>query len=420
MDVSTCSSKDDSNQWNNLLLDVQNKSRKKLPENKNVLLLGDSKSGKTTLVTKLQGLKDSKQGWGMEYGYIQVRDDSSDENAQLNVWTLDGDRSLKYLIKFALNEQNFENTTIILVASMKQPWKILESLEYWSARLQDHIDNLNLGMELTQNVRDKCVDRIIDYSPPDDPSYESCPKVRLLNEGVLTKNLGLDIIVVITMTDCIKSLEIDNNYTDEHFDYIQCSLRKFCIQFGAALFYVSAMEDKNCDLLYKYLMHRIYRFPFKTPALIVEKDSVFVPSGWDSLKKISVLHENMQTISPESHYSDAITHPYEKHHKEHELHDEDEQEFLAKQLVLLSQTVVQPQTPVARKSTELQKPLSAKRITENPPPSSERALASFFNALLQKKQESPVSRTPTKKPLDNNGSPVLEQSNDDSNSSISK
>lgn len=60
------------NQWNNLLLDVQNKSRKKLPENKNVLLLGDSKSGKTTLVTKLQGLKDSKQGWGMEYGYIQV------------------------------------------------------------------------------------------------------------------------------------------------------------------------------------------------------------------------------------------------------------------------------------------------------------------------------------------------------------
>jgi len=44
-----------------------------LPENKNVLLLGDSKSGKTTLVTKLQGLKDSKQGWGMEYGYIQVR-----------------------------------------------------------------------------------------------------------------------------------------------------------------------------------------------------------------------------------------------------------------------------------------------------------------------------------------------------------
>lgn len=73
LDTSTQVENDnDANQWNNLLLDVQNKSRKKLPENKNVLLLGDSKSGRTTLVTKLQGLKDSKQGWGMEYGYIQV------------------------------------------------------------------------------------------------------------------------------------------------------------------------------------------------------------------------------------------------------------------------------------------------------------------------------------------------------------
>jgi len=62
----------DANQWNNLLLDVQNKSRKKLPENQNVLLLGDSKSGKTTLVTKLQCLNNSKQGCGIKYGYIQV------------------------------------------------------------------------------------------------------------------------------------------------------------------------------------------------------------------------------------------------------------------------------------------------------------------------------------------------------------
>ncbi|VVC39323.1 Dynein family light intermediate chain,P-loop containing nucleoside triphosphate hydrolase [Cinara cedri] len=416
MDTSTqINNEIDVNQWNDLLLDVQNKSRKKLPENKNVLLLGDSKSGKTTLVTKLQGLKDSKQGWGMEYGYIQVRDDSTDENAQLNVWTLDGDRSLKYLMKFALNEQNFEDTTIILVASIKNPWKIMESLEFWSARLQDHIDCLNLGMEQTQNLRDKCVDRIIDYSPPDNLSYESSQKVRLLNEGVLTKNLGLDVVVVITMTDCIKNLEIDN-YSEEHFDYIQCCLRKFCLQFGAALFYVSVMEDKNCDLLYKYLMHRIYRFPFKTPALIVEKDSVFVPSGWDSMKKIEVLYENMQKIDPETHYSDAIPFPYEKQHKEHELQDEEEQVFLARQLVLLNQNIAQPQTPVVRKSIELTKPLSAnKRISDNPPPSSERALASFFNALLQKKQESPTARTPSKKPVENAGSQQSDQTDSDSN-----
>lgn len=146
----------------------------------------------------------------------------------------------------------------------------------------------------------------------------------------------------------------------------------------------------------------------------MEKDSVFVPSGWDSLKKIEVLYENMQKINPEAHYSDAIPYPYEKPHKEHELLDEEEQAFLARQLVLLNQNLTQPQTPVVRKSIELTKPLSAnKRISDNPPPSSERALASFFNALLQKKQESPTVRTPSKKPVDNTGSPELSQIDDD-------
>ena len=42
-----------------------------------------------------------------------------------------------------------------------------------------------------------------------------------------------------------------------------CQVRKFCLQYGASLFYTSVKEDKNCDLLYKYLVHRIYHFPFK-------------------------------------------------------------------------------------------------------------------------------------------------------------
>ena len=40
-------------------------------------------------------------------------------------------------------------------------------------------------------------------------------------------------------------------------------IRKFCLQYGASLFYTSVKEDKNCDLLYKYLVHRIFNFPFK-------------------------------------------------------------------------------------------------------------------------------------------------------------
>ncbi len=77
-------------------------------------------------------------------------------------------------------------------------------------------------------------------------------------------------------TDHISSLEKESDYRDEHFDFIQFHIRQFCIQYGAALFYTSVKEDKNCDLLYKYLVHRVYGLPFKTPALIVEKDAVFM------------------------------------------------------------------------------------------------------------------------------------------------
>lgn len=71
-------------------------------------------------------------------------------------------------------------------------------------------------------------------------------------------------------------MEKENDYKDEHFDFIQQAVRTFCLQYGASLFYTSAKEDKNCDLLYKFLTHKIYNFPFKTPALIVEKDAVFM------------------------------------------------------------------------------------------------------------------------------------------------
>ena len=40
-------------------------------------------------------------------------------------------------------------------------------------------------------------------------------------EGVLARNLGLDLIVVVNKTDFMAELEKDYDYKDEHFDFIQ-------------------------------------------------------------------------------------------------------------------------------------------------------------------------------------------------------
>lgn len=42
-----------------------------------------------------------------------------------------------------------------------------------------------------------------------------------LPEGTLNRNLGLDLIVVVTKTDYMADLERDYDYKEEHFDFIQ-------------------------------------------------------------------------------------------------------------------------------------------------------------------------------------------------------
>ena len=61
-----------------VLSEVQTSRSSQLPASKNLLVLGDKESGKTTLVAKLQGNEDPKKGAGLEYGYIDVRDEYRD------------------------------------------------------------------------------------------------------------------------------------------------------------------------------------------------------------------------------------------------------------------------------------------------------------------------------------------------------
>lgn len=135
---------------------------------------------------------------------------------------------------------------------------------------------------------------------------------------------------------------------------------------GASLFYVSAKVNKNCDLLYKYLVHRIYGLPFKTPALVVEKDAVFIPAGWDNEKKIAILYENIQSCSPDDSFNDVIQKPIHRkpHAKDSEISAEDDQSFLLKMQAQLNQNIPSsggsPITPSNRASPAGQKPIGSR------------------------------------------------------------
>ncbi|XP_029354732.1 cytoplasmic dynein 1 light intermediate chain 2 isoform X3 [Echeneis naucrates] len=372
------------NLWTSILSDVSTRSSSKLPSGKNILVF---------------------------------------DLTRCNVWILDGDVYHKGLLKFAVSAQSLPDCLAVFVADMSRPWTIMDSLQKWASVLRGHVDKLKISPEERREMEQKMVKVFQEYTEPEDAT-QSSPQRRAptagedeavvlpLGDNTLTYNLGIPVLIVCTKCDAVAVLEKEHDYREEHFDFIQSHIRRFCLQYGAGLIYTSVKEEKNLDLLYKYIVHKMYDFKFTTPALVVEKDAVFIPSGWDNDKKIGILHENFTTVRPEDPFEDFITKPpVRKFVHDKEISAEDEQVFLMKQQSLLAK---QPATPTrgatespgrpatgsprpagrAGQPTVSSSPLSA---VKKPDPNmkggaaNEGVLANFFNSLLSKKTGAPGS-----------------------------
>ncbi|XP_075877107.1 cytoplasmic dynein 1 light intermediate chain 2 isoform X2 [Nelusetta ayraudi] len=412
------------NLWTSILSEVSTSSSSKLPTGKNILVFGEDGSGKTSLMSKLQGADHNKKGRGLEYLYLSVHDEDRDDLTRCNVWILDGDLYHKGLLKFAVSPQSLPNCLALFVVDMSRPWTIMESLQKWASVLRDHVDKLKIAPEEMRELEQKMVKAFQEYGEPEDANPASPQRraptagedeavVLPLSENTLTHNLGIPVLIVCTKCDAVSVLEKEHDYREEHFDFIQSHVRRFSLQYGAGLIYTSVKEEKNLDLLYKYIVHKMYDFQFTTSALVVEKDAVFIPSGWDNEKKIAILHENFTTVRPEDPFEDVITKPPTRklvHDKE--INAEDEQVFLMKQQSLLAK---QPATPTrgatespGRTTSGSPRPAgragqpagtggSPMAAVKKPDPNmkagaaNEGVLANFFNSLLSKKTGAPGS-----------------------------
>ncbi|WAR12082.1 DC1L2-like protein, partial [Mya arenaria] len=275
---------------NSILTEVQSSSASKLPTSKSVIVL---------------------------------------DQGRLGMWALDGDTMHTSLLKYALTEETFENTLVLLVASMTSPWSILDTLEKWASILRHHIDRLRISPEDRRDYDQSLVRFYQEYVEPDESTSVTQTSMR---RDVNPLHPAAPAVAEEDKADAISTLEKENDYKEEHFDFIQMHIRNFCLHYGASLFYTSVKEEKNCDLLHQYLLHRIYGFPFNMPAFVVEKDS------WDNDKKIAILHENLQNIKPTDAYEDVIAKPIVRKpvQRDAEVTVEDVQLFLMKQQSHLS------------------------------------------------------------------------------------
>jgi len=174
-------------------------------------------------------------GCSLEYRFIDVEDKETDDFIdRMGVWILDGVVWHSQLLPFVLTRDTIEHTTVMIVVDLSQPWNIMESLERWAEVVRRHVNSLQIPGRQLRQMEEKMVKQFQSYVDPEESSVptsvDDLDSVALpLGETTLTCNLGLPIIVVCCKSDSIVDLEKTHGYRDEHLDFIQQAIRKFCL-----------------------------------------------------------------------------------------------------------------------------------------------------------------------------------------------
>ncbi|KAJ1982352.1 hypothetical protein H4R35_000305 [Dimargaris xerosporica] len=314
------------------------------------------------------------------YSYLEVKDDDQDEVARIGVYQLaDTHTTYQALLKYSLNRESVGQSCVVIVLDWTRPWQFVDQLQKWLLVVEQAVEAIRqsghtkVGGDRAstwsqgQVVVDECRERlekfVQTYTEPSEPSTATladtqnppsgtsaitataaaAQKVILpLGPGTLTTNLGIPIAVVCCKADAIAKLEREQDYKEDHFDFIQQSLRTICLKYGASLFYTSLQRPETYHYVYRYIVHRLthldnsaalsltssaanddsdkmmvdddggpstshpvgsgheatasgltHRKPvaFCHRAHVVERDVVLVPAGWDSWAKVQILRD---------------------------------------------------------------------------------------------------------------------------------
>ncbi|KAJ1982136.1 hypothetical protein H4R34_001815 [Dimargaris verticillata] len=314
------------------------------------------------------------------YSYLDVKDDDQDEVARIGVYQLaDTHNTYQALFKYSLNRESVGESCVTIVLDWSKPWQFVDQLQKWLLVVEQAVEAIrqsghsktggdkastwSQGQVVVDECREQLQKFVQTYTEPTESSTAglvdtqnppsaataitattaAAQKVILpLGPGTLTTNLGIPIVVVCCKADAIAKLEREQDYKEDHFDFIQQSLRTICLKYGASLFYTSIQRPETYHYVYRYIVHRLthlnnpatlamalgtanedtnmmmvdddegpspnhavgrdheatasgltHRKPVAFPhrAHVVERDVVLVPAGWDSWAKVQILRD---------------------------------------------------------------------------------------------------------------------------------
>ncbi len=132
-----------------------------------------------------------------------------------------------------------------------------------------------------------------------------------LPEGCLKVNLGIPIVVIVNKVDLLLHGD-KKSYLQENFDFIQKHIREYALQYGATVIFTSAKSNRNLNVTYQYMLHRLYSYDLPFKAEVIERENLFIPSGFDTPNLINELVKSSTLVGASGEpllYEEVITIP---------------------------------------------------------------------------------------------------------------
>ncbi|KAI0796973.1 DLIC-domain-containing protein [Abortiporus biennis] len=325
--------------WSSILDSV---SQSRSIPSKQILLLGQPTSGKTTIANALlqksgsdEVKEDQRSDFALGYDWADVRDDADEDTlARLSVYTVPSSaHSYTSLVPHFLPPRNLlPHTLVMIVLDWTKPWTFLDDLYTWLTWVEawskgDGARELEIVREENKERLQAHLQRYIEPSAEPLPSASNLSADTLLplGQGTLTQNsAGVPIIVVCSKADLINDendiigagasgmggmVKGKGGEWEERTDSIMQILRTICLKYGAALFYTTPLPS-TLQVLRQYALHFVFTppapspglsgdapaptrnpFPFQHKPNAIDRDRIVIPAGWDSWGKIGVLRD---------------------------------------------------------------------------------------------------------------------------------
>lgn len=262
------------------------------------------------------------------YTYHDVQD-ADDEGmlARLNIHMLSNpSASFAPLLKPLLTVRTVKDTLITILLDWSDPTLWARQLRQWIRLLRSVIltldDDTKIAME--ENMTAWKEKRVGPDGPASQPGKNNndakTTPIPPLGTGEWDEGLGVPLSIVCVQGEKIETVERDQGWQDEHFDFLMQWLRCVLLKHGASLVYTASFDANHVrTLIHSSLsIHSLLKRAVAKPNFI-ERDKILIPPNWDSWGKIRPIGEGTDLEAISNTWSIEIQAPQRKTRTSHPL-----------------------------------------------------------------------------------------------------